>query len=132
MTLRADLLAAIEAHLRARHPGADSLLRRAQELEGQLEQIRSGSEIDPQRYAELLQEYEMIYAILEPAERQALLDPEVQRKFDTFRGLLDLKMQELATPEERRALQRRGEIEEQILALPQGAADTTAAMPPRP
>lgn len=124
---RAELVGAIGAHVRANRPGADSLLERADTLEKQLESIRSGAAIDPQRYAELLQEYQSIYAELEPAEREALLDPTVQAQFEAFRVLLDVKMYRLATPRERGALDRLREIEARVEALPPEVVDSLMA-----
>jgi hypothetical protein len=119
----------ITVHMRVTDPSADSLLRRADALERQMESLRAGEGIDPQRYAELLREYEEIRATVEPAERAAFLDPAIQRQFEAFRRLLDTKMIELARPEERRALGRVRAIEAQIEALPPGMFDSLAALP---
>lgn len=126
---RAQLSSAIAGHMRGLDPDADSLLERADTLESQMERARLGESLDPRTYARLLREYEEIRATLEPAERAAFLDPEIQRQFEAFRRLLDTKMLELATAAERRALGRIREIEAKIQALPPEVFDSVTAAP---
>lgn len=126
---RAELNEAITARMRASVPAADSLLARADTLETEMDHVRAGQELDPREYTELLQEYETIRAALGPAERAAFLDPEIQARFETFRRLLEAKMIEMATPEERAALRRIGEIEARIEAIPPEVFDSLTRLP---
>lgn len=126
---RAELNEAITARMRARVPQADSLLARADTLETAMDRTRAGAQLDPRRYSELLQEYETIRAALEPAEREAFLDPEIQARFESFRRLLETKMIEMATPEERAGLRRIGEIETRIEAIPPEVFDSLTRLP---
>ena len=126
---RARLNEAITARMRTSVPATDSLLARADTLETAMDRARAGDELDPRRYTELLQEYETIRAALGPAEREAFLDPEIQAHFETFRRLLEAKMIEMATPEERAALRRIGEIEARIEAIPPEVFDSLTSLP---